>query len=84
MSVSYTITVSESVKNSIVKACEKLTEEALIGAEHGCSLYNEENFDKWVEGNKSELSRLQRANLFANELGYNHRWKRVDEEDSAE
>ena len=82
--VKYTITVSESVKDAIVKACEKLTEEALISAEYGVSLYREQDFDKWVEGNKSDLERIKRAAMFSNELGYDHKWKKLDEEDSAE
>jgi len=87
MSGSYTITVSESAKDFIVKACEKLTEEALISAEYGVSLYTDQPFDKWVDGNKTDLIRLQRAAMFAKELGYNHKWKLVEEdeeEDSAE
>ncbi len=86
MSVQYTITVSESAKDSIVKACEKLTEEALVSAEYGVSLYSERSYSDWVQGCESELMRIKRAAMFARELGYNHKWKEVeeDEEDSAE
>ena len=81
MTTEYTITVSESVKDAIVKACEKLTEEALVSAEFGVSLYSERSYSDWVQGCESELKRIQRASMFARELGYNHKWKEVEEDE---
>ena len=77
----YTIEVTESVKDAIVAAVRSSYERA----QNVPITYNDDaSFEEWVRVNDPELTRLKESTLLRYELGFNHDWKLVEEENSAE
>ncbi len=83
MSGSYTIKVTSSVKDAILKAVESEHERAHEAASL-ITFKADDSFEEWTRVNEPELTRLKNATLLATEIGYNFKWKLVEEEDSAE
>ena len=83
MSGSYTITVSESVKDAITEAINNEHERAHTAAQL-ITFKAEDSYEEWTRVNEPELTRLKNATLLATEIGYSFKWKLVEEQDSAE
>ena len=77
----YTIEVSESVKVAVVAAVLS----AYKRAQRVAITYNDDaSLEEWVRVNDPELTHLKESTLLRYELGFDHRWEEVVEEDSAE
>lgn len=77
----YTIEVSESVKDAVIEAVLSAYERA----QRVAITYNDEAaYEEWLRVNEPELTHLKESTLLRYELGFDHRWEVVEEEDSAE
>jgi hypothetical protein len=77
----YTIEVSESVKDAVIAAVLSAYERAQKVA---ITYKDDDSLEEWSRVNEPELVHLKESTLLRHELGFDHRWKLVEEEDSAE
>ena len=77
----YTIEVSESVKDAVIAAVLSAYERAQKVA---ITYKDDDSLEEWSRVNEPELVHLKESTLLRFELGFDHSWKLVEEEDSAE